>query len=103
MADTEQRFVFTVDALCEGFTVHLPIEVAPAKLPAVLQRLKSLGIEPAPIPGIKPKVKPVQPAYNGEGDPMCPEHKRVLKEGKWGLYCSARGNDGEYCKLKFKE
>ena len=57
-----------------------------------------------------PKVEYVDPAYDGDGQPMCPVHKRALSDGKWGPFCSAKAdpNKGEetnergYCAIRFK-
>ena len=45
------------------------------------------------------------PAYDGNGDPVCPKHKKALKEGKWGLYCPTKDDSTErgFRSLKFKE
>jgi hypothetical protein len=52
----------------------------------------------------KAKAERVEPVYLEDGTPMCPTHGKELKEGKWGLFCSAKDKDtGEYCKLKFAE
>lgn len=56
----------------------------------------------------KPKAEYLDPTYNNDGDPCCPVHRKVLTEGRYGLYCSAKAKDGEaandkgYCNIKFK-
>lgn len=53
--------------------------------------------------GKKPAAERVKPLYDGAGEPCCPVHRKPLKEGNWGLYCSAKDREtGEYCKLKFE-
>lgn len=55
----------------------------------------------------KPKIEKVKPFYDGDGQPCCPTHKKPLKEGQYGLYCSCKAKDGElandkgYCNLRF--
>jgi ribose 5-phosphate isomerase len=84
-----------VDAQCEGFTVHLPIEITPTKLPAVLKRLKALGIEPQqPASTSKPKAQKVHVAYADDGTVICPTHRKPLKQGEWGVYCATKTDDG---------
>jgi hypothetical protein len=57
----------------------------------------------------KPKAERVKPFYDGNGDPCCPVHRKPLKEGQYGLYCSCKAKDGEaandkgYCNLRFVE
>lgn len=56
----------------------------------------------------KPKSEHVEPEYNSNGDPICPVHKKVLKQGNYGLYCPSKAtgddaNDKGYCRLKFKD
>jgi hypothetical protein len=86
------------------------------RLLQVTQRLRAMGAEPVSAPAATPaatngaaspaksKAKRVEPVYLEDGTPMCPTHGKELKEGKWGLFCSAKDKDtGEYCKLKFAE
>lgn len=43
--------------------------------------------------------------YNDAGDACCPQHERPLKEGRYGLYCSAKDPNGKngYCNFRMKE
>lgn len=65
-------------------------------------------------PAEKPRVvsgnnETVAPWYNQDGEACCPVHHRVLKEGRYGLFCSAIGRHGDavnakgYCALKFTD
>lgn len=77
--------------------------------------LKREGWTGAPQPAAsvagngKRKATYVDPEYDRNGDPICPVHGKVLKQGDYGLYCSAKAKEGEeanakgYCALKFKE
>jgi hypothetical protein len=106
VADNDPRYTFTIACSCEGYNLSVPIEASPAKLPALLKRLRELGIEPVPpaSTGAKVKAAKVQPFYDGDGTACCPVHKRELKEGKFGLYCSAKDKaTDQYCNLKFVE
>lgn len=57
----------------------------------------------------KAKATWVDPEYDDNGDPICPVHRKSLKQGQYGSYCSAKAKDGQvandkgYCALKFKE
>lgn len=50
----------------------------------------------------KGKSQRVAPWYNDQGEACCPTHRRPLKDGQWGLYCSSKTEEG-YCRLKFAE
>ena len=110
MADnTGPRYTFTIACSCEGYNLTVPIEVTPAKLPALLKRLKEIGIEPAPLASGKPKAPKVHVAYADDGTPICPTHRKPLREGEYGIYCSVKAKPGEtanakgYCGLRFTE
>jgi len=71
------------------------------RLEAAVARLEAA---PARTGGSASKVEPF---YNGDGQACCPTHKRVLKEGRYSLYCSAKddspaGKNG-YCAYSWKE
>ncbi len=53
----------------------------------------------------KPKAEKVKPFYDGDGAACCPVHRKPLKEGQYGWYCSAKDPSTErgYCALKFTE
>lgn len=101
----------TVKATIDGFPVEICFTGALDQLEAITRRLRDLGASPAGVHQIAPAAQPARtpaarttPAYDGDGQALCPTHKRALKEGKWGLYCSAKDQEtGEYCKLKFTE
>jgi len=107
-----EPLTITVHAVVAGFATELCFTGSIDQLPALAARLVALGATPtskpathtAPLNGSKPKAERVTPAYDGDGQPICPTHKKALKEGKWGLYCSAKDRDtDEYCRLKFAE
>lgn len=64
---------------------------------------------PTPTKGAQKGAQRVAPAYDGDGQAMCPVHRKPLQEGRYGLYCSAKAKPGEeqndkgYCALKFVE
>jgi hypothetical protein len=105
----------TVIGQCEGFTVEISLSLPIAQLREACRRLQAAGVQPLPLAASAPSTngKPkgpaapkVQPYYNDQGDPCCPVHSRPLKEGTYGLYCSARAegeaaNEKGYCKLRF--
>lgn len=106
-----QELTITVHCRVNGFDTELCFSGQVEQLDAITKRLASLGAEPAATAPISTMVeKPrkaaqrVQPAYNDAGEACCPVHNRALKEGKWGLFCSAKDQEsGEYCRLKFTE
>jgi hypothetical protein len=105
----------TIRARIDGFDTEICFTGAADQLLAVTKRLREIGAEPVSAPASTlpksslvslptSKAKRVEPVYLEDGTPMCPTHGKELKEGKWGLFCSAKDKDtGEYCKLKFAE
>jgi hypothetical protein len=74
--------------------------------------LRREGWSGAPTPAAgasKPKAEKVKPFYDGDGEACCPVHRKPLKEGQYGLYCSSKASTGEvandkgYCNLRFIE
>jgi hypothetical protein len=113
-------FSIVVDAVIEGFTVHITVDQAVSRMPNFLQRLKEIGVQPTqrvpPATGangatfVKSAAPRMQPAYLADGTPTCPIHGKALKDGNFGPYCSAKGepgseyiNDKGYCKIKFDD
>jgi hypothetical protein len=108
-----QELTITIKANIGGFDTEICFSGQLDQLEAITRRLRDLGASPAGVhqlapnpPARKPKAERVSPAYDGNGDPCCPKHTgRVLKEGQFGLYCSAKDDSQErgYCALKFKD
>ena len=94
-----------------GWPIDIELLIGLDKLPAALARLAQAGLTPRQgtpaAPAQKPRQPRVQPAYSADGTPCCPVHKKPLKQGSYGLYCSAKddGPDSKngYCSLKFVE
>ncbi len=99
----------------EGYAVTIRLELAAGAIAEAAQRLQALGLSPTPptrpetpqrgagrVTGHKSKQPPI---YNDQGAPCCPIHERPLKEGQWGLYCSAKDDSTErgYCAYTWKE
>jgi hypothetical protein len=99
----------TVKARVAGFDTEVCYTGSIEQLDSLVKRLRELGAEPAGVavaaaPATKQPAKRVQPAYNGDGEPICPTHGTKLREGRWGLFCPTKDKQsGEYCKLKFEE
>ena len=57
----------------------------------------------APTGQPQAKGERVEPLYQPDGTPCCPVHKKHVKEGQWGLYCSAKDEAAPrgYCALRF--
>lgn len=109
-----QDLTITVRATIDGFPTEVCFTGSIDQLLQVTRKLRSLGGEPtiapalhtAPLGNGKPKAQRVEPAYNGAGEACCPKHTgKVLKEGKFGLYCPAKDESTErgFCALKFTE
>ena len=104
----EREVSITIEVSPAGLTVRADYIGSLSSIPQAIERLRSAGIlelvstvKPAAAP--KGKSTKVQPEYNADGDPCCPKHHKVLKPGKFGMYCSAKDDSTEngYCSLKF--
>ena len=109
----------TIELSPAGLHIRIEYQGALASIPAAIAKLEAAGLvelvqtyratsAAAPATGAgqhKPKAERVEPEYNADGDPCCPKHHKVLKEGRWGLYCPAKDDTTErgYCALKFAE
>ena len=115
------------DAQRSASKAHISIEIAPdglhitaeylgtiGSIPAAIKRLVDAGlvelvhghrIAPIATSTRQKAAQRVTPEYSSAGEPCCPRHKKPLKEGKFGLYCSAKDDSTErgYCALKFVE
>lgn len=111
---TPQQQVITIEAVCDGYIVRVEYTGTVASIPHAVARLRAAGLEPsAQTNNAQPSTAQaggrrhgkVKPEYNADGDLTCPVHHKVLKEGKWGLYCPAKDDstDRGYCNLKFEE
>ena len=123
----EQASDLDFDAQRSASKAHISIEIAPdglhitaeylgtlGSIPTAVKRLVDAGLvelvnthRAAPI-ATNTRQKPaqrVQAEYSSAGEACCPKHKKPLKEGKFGLYCSAKDDSTErgYCALKFVE
>lgn len=109
-----QPVKMVVHAEQDGWPIDVELTIGLDKLPAALARLTRAGLTPRQIAAVPSGQKPararqerIEPIYTPSGDPCCPTHKRPLKQGQYGLYCSAKddGPDSKngYCGLKFAE
>jgi hypothetical protein len=102
----------TIHAALEGWPIDVAYRGRLEQLPAALARLTAAGLTPAQPstttshqqPATPRKAK-VDPIYQPDGTPCCPTHKRPLKQGQFGLYCSAPDPEGKngYCSIRFSE
>jgi hypothetical protein len=116
-AQPEKQANITIEAGPLGLTIRAEYTGTLASIPAAVERLRAAGVlelvsggkvAPGQKGGNTPARKPaqrVEPIYDGSGAACCPKHNRALKEGQFGLYCSAKDDTTErgYCALKFKE
>lgn len=114
-APARKEMVLTIHAQFDGFSIDVNYTGSMDTLPGAIKRLRELGAEPARENLILDQVskarKPatrVQPAYDGDGQAICPVHRKVLSEGRYGLYCPSKAtgdqaaNDKGYCSLRFE-
>lgn len=105
----ERQGNITIEAGAGGLVVRFEYTGPLASIPAAIERLRAAGIldlmsVPAAVPASVPRkaAERVDPVFLPDGTPTCPTHQgRELKEGKWGLFCSAKDREGAYCSLKF--
>lgn len=107
------RIPIRIEVAPDGVHVTIEYDGTLASISQAIERLKQAGVvelvsgarHTAPLGNGKAKAERMQPTYNGAGEPCCPKHNRVLKEGQFGLYCSAKDDTTErgYCNLKFKD
>ena len=111
------RVPIRVFATFDGWPVHIDLLLAPGRLGAAIDRLQALGYEPqrpaAPaqsVPvGVTNAGDRLEPYIDGDGDYACPVHRRKLKQGSHGWYCSTKAKPGEaqnakgYCTCAIKE
>jgi hypothetical protein len=102
----------TIHAAIEGWPIDVACRGKLEQLPAALARLTAAGLTPAqPSTSAgqqkpaKPRQERVEPIYLASGEACCPTHKKPLKEGQYGLFCTAKDPEGKngYCSLKFAE
>lgn len=113
-AEKQANIAITVSA--SGLSITAEYTGTLGSIPAAIERLKAAGVlelvrapEPVPISQPRAKKERVAPAYDGNGDPICPVHRKPLAEGRYGMYCPAKAKAGEeqndkgYCAIRFSE
>jgi hypothetical protein len=115
----EKQANITIEAGPLGLTIRAEYTGTLSSIPQAIERLRAAGVlelvsagkvEKAPAVAAaaappRKAVRRLEPAYNDAGEACCPKHNRALKEGQYGLYCSAKdeSTDRGYCNLKFKD
>lgn len=114
-----QQTKFTVTVQLDGFPVTVEFTGNGKKLKEVIAGLKQAGATPPPVRsfgggGFKKEDNRVEPAYDGNGDPICPVHHRKLNKresnGSAFYSCPAKGdatkgekvNANGWCDIRFK-
>lgn len=106
MTTVHQDLTITIKARVDGFDTEICYIGDIDRLLAVTKRLRELGAEPTATlpaaPAVAKKSK-VQPTYTDDGTPTCPTHGKPLREGSYGLHCTAKDPSGRngYCDLRF--
>lgn len=108
----EKDVSITIEVAPDGLHVRCDYVGSLASIPQAIERLRSAGIldlvrgcaPAATAPqGKSTKAQKVTPAYDDQGNEICPTHGTVLRDGRWGKYCPTKDKaTGEYCKLKFE-
>lgn len=108
---------FTVSVQMDGFPVTVEFTGNSRKLQEVIGALKTAGATPPPVKsfgggGFKKPDDRTEPAYDGNGDPICPVHGKRLSIRDWNgqqfYSCPAKAAAGEkaspkgYCDIRFK-
>lgn len=114
-ARSERPVSITIEAGPAGLVVRVDYQGTLSSIPAAIEKLRAAGVLELVIankpvtttpaaPGAAKSTR-VDPEYNGAGEKCCPKHHKALKEGNYGLYCSAKDDSTErgYCALKFKD
>jgi hypothetical protein len=95
----------TINGICQGWPIAISFTGKLEQLPGYLERLSAAGVTPAVAAPAAPqrRQKPVEPYYQPDGTPCCPKHLKPLREGHYGLHCTAKDPEGKngYCSLKF--
>src|SRR5215216_7989338 len=98
----EKQANITIEVAPDGLHVRCEYTGAISTIPAAIERLRAAGVlelvsaaarvaSPVQTHAARKPAQPrVDPAYNSAGEPCCPKHNRTLKEGQYGLYCSAK-------------
>jgi hypothetical protein len=78
------------------------------QLQAAIDRLAAAGLTPAcptaALAAPQRAKRSVEPIYQPDGTPCCPTHQKPLREGRYGLHCTAKDPEGKngYCDLRFE-
>lgn len=107
--DRQPETTITIRAQLNGWPVDVAYRGKLEQLPAAIARMQAAGLTPATNPpgsAEKPAAArkgKTQPEYTPSGDPCCPKHKTILRQGQYGLYCPSKDDSTErgYCSLKF--
>ena len=96
-----------IGASFQGWPVVVKFAGRLDQLGRVVEKLESAGLRPAgrDTPAPKARRERVEPAYRPDGVACCPKHQKPLREGAYGLHCTAKDAEGKngYCDLKFAE
>lgn len=97
MAD-KRPVTATLRVIIGGYAAELEASGTIEELLGLARKLEAVGIQPAASPLLGTESAPAQPAANGAA-PRCPVHGRPMSRSNYGgWYCTARLDDGAYCK-----
>ena len=112
----------SIEVAPDGLHVSVTYRGPLSSVKGAIERLRRSGIfevvevnrttpaAAAARPGIqrRPPAQLVEPFFRADGQACCPTHRTPLNEGAFGLYCSAKAQEGEpanakgYCSLRFR-
>jgi hypothetical protein len=92
---SERRITLRTSVAYQGFTVEVQAEGY--TLDQLVSMLTRRGCTPAQQ---AQQGQPAAPsAASSEEPPLCPDHNRPMKQGRYGWFCSAKSGD-TYCSRK---
>ena len=93
----KRPLTLTVKCQYDGFGFDLTAELTSGQIPALIERLREVGVEPANSPYVW-EAKPAGVDAQASDPPVCRIHGKPMKASrKGGHYCTAKLADGSYC------
>ena len=111
-AQPDLRTTIRIEVAPDGLHITAEYVGTLSSIPAAVERLRAAGVLDLVKPAAQQARKPaerVEPVYKPDGTPCCPVHHKPLTEGRYGLYCPSKAQEGEqanpkgYCSLRFAE
>lgn len=96
----KSNITIAIHGMYDNYPIVITFTGSPAQIPIAVRRLQELGITTPLMKAAKKK----EPPLVIDGKLCCPIHHKPLRQGRFGLYCTAPG-DGKngYCTYTWKE